>query len=410
MTDSKVLLMLTNRFPFGSGEEYLEQEIRHLAHAFDRVVILPCMSANTAAVRDVPSNVQVVRYEQPNHRRGLPRMLARGLNSRAGKRLNPIALAYDGYFVGRAMAITDAAVGPLAEALQGDAPSVVYSYWFYVPAMVGTLLKQELSCSAPLLSRAHGYDVNVHASPVKYLPQRETLLAACDRVHPVSDIATAYLQTTYPQFASKVSTRRLGTATPPPDQPPGSREPLHVVTCSMIRPLKRLHLVGAAVEILRSQGIDAHWTHLGAGSGRYARSLKERFARLPDVDFRGYVPNAEIYQIYAELQPSVFVNVSTSEGVPVSIMEAMACGLPVLATDVGGTKEILGQNGVSSMLAADITATELAQSIRERIWSLPTPDYSSLCAESKHRWLEVSCADRIYTQFARELTDQCSTH
>ena len=37
------LLLLTNYFPYGTGEEYLEPELPHLAAAFDRVIVVPTM-------------------------------------------------------------------------------------------------------------------------------------------------------------------------------------------------------------------------------------------------------------------------------------------------------------------------------------------------------------------------------
>ena len=53
----------------------------------------------------------------------------------------------------------------------------------------------------------------------------------------------------------------------------------------------------------------------------------------------GPKPNAEIQKYYAGAD--VFVNPSYSEGFPRVIIEAMSAGLPVVVTDVGGTKDIL---------------------------------------------------------------------
>ena len=63
--------------------------------------------------------------------------------------------------------------------------------------------------------------------------------------------------------------------------------------------------------------------------------------------FMGYVPNVEIMQFMEESNVDVFINLSTSEGVPVSIMEAQSYGIPVIATNVGGTGEIIDKdNGI----------------------------------------------------------------
>ena len=58
------------------------------------------------------------------------------------------------------------------------------------------------------------------------------------------------------------------------------------------------------------------------------------------VELRGRLPNAELLAEYGRRHFDLFVNVSSREGLPISIMEACGCGIPVLATDVGGVAEM----------------------------------------------------------------------
>ena len=60
----------------------------------------------------------------------------------------------------------------------------------------------------------------------------------------------------------------------------------------------------------------------------------------------------------------MFVNVSESEGIPVSIMEALAAGVPVLATDVGGTSELVGENN-GILLPPNPTAGQVGAGIAD---------------------------------------------
>lgn len=53
-------------------------------------------------------------------------------------------------------------------------------------------------------------------------------------------------------------------------------------------------------------------------------------------NFVEYLNNEEVYTFYRNNRVDVFLNVSESEGVPVSIMEAMSCHIPTIAPDVGG--------------------------------------------------------------------------
>lgn len=55
----------------------------------------------------------------------------------------------------------------------------------------------------------------------------------------------------------------------------------------------------------------------------------------------GEIPNKEVMNYYKIAD--LFINPSYSEGFPRVIIEAMACGLPIIATDVGGTKDIVGK-------------------------------------------------------------------
>lgn len=65
---------------------------------------------------------------------------------------------------------------------------------------------------------------------------------------------------------------------------------------------------------------------------------------------------------YIETAADVFVNVSSTEGTPVSIMEAISCGIPVIATAVGGNVEIVREkNGF--LLSANPTPDEIADAL-----------------------------------------------
>jgi colanic acid/amylovoran biosynthesis glycosyltransferase len=58
----------------------------------------------------------------------------------------------------------------------------------------------------------------------------------------------------------------------------------------------------------------------------------------------GNVENSKILDFYSENYVDLFINFSEFEGVPVSIMEAQSAGIPVLATKVGGTSEIVSSD------------------------------------------------------------------
>lgn len=82
------------------------------------------------------------------------------------------------------------------------------------------------------------------------------------------------------------------------------------------------------------------------GDGSYGAELRRMAEELP-VTFTGEMTPQQVARLLRT--SSVLVNPSYSEGLPTSVMEAAAMGLPVVATDVGGTREIV-QDGVTGYL------------------------------------------------------------
>ena len=85
---------------------------------------------------------------------------------------------------------------------------------------------------------------------------------------------------------------------------------------------------------------------LVAGSGNYLQELQKMAMGNPDIIFTGEKSEEEIIELLSITD--IFVNPSYSEGLPTSVLEAASCGCPIIASDVGGTKEILqhGRNGL----------------------------------------------------------------
>ena len=101
---------------------------------------------------------------------------------------------------------------------------------------------------------------------------------------------------------------------------------------------------------LMGQTQDLHLVLVGSGSGQYL-SCEEKLRTYVEennlgqhVTFTGYVENVEEYLKASDC----FVLPSRSEGLPLSLIEAMACGLPSIATTVGGIPDVVmdWENGV----------------------------------------------------------------
>lgn len=104
----------------------------------------------------------------------------------------------------------------------------------------------------------------------------------------------------------------------------------------------------------------------GAGSCRTDLSaLADSLGLKGHVDFLGNV--SDIAELLG--RASMFVLPSLTEGLPLTVLEAMACGLPVVATRVGGTPEAV-EHGVSGLLCEPQVPGQLAQAM-QRLWNDP---------------------------------------
>lgn len=122
--------------------------------------------------------------------------------------------------------------------------------------------------------------------------------------------------------------------------PPGPR----VVTVANYRAEKDLETLLAAAELVHRRVPSAQF--LLAGSGPDADVLSSQIVdrgMTSYVRLLGQVEDAVRLTACADL----FALTSVREGLPVAVMEALACGVPVVATDVGGLSEMIvdGENG-----------------------------------------------------------------
>jgi L-malate glycosyltransferase len=116
---------------------------------------------------------------------------------------------------------------------------------------------------------------------------------------------------------------------------------LVVGTVSRLRPVKNLpRLLAAMAELAaRVPDLPAHLLIVGDGPEREA--LEARAAALPELANRVHFAGeqSDLPRFYRAMD--VFALPSDSEQMPVSLLEAMACGVPAAATDVGDVREVL---------------------------------------------------------------------
>src|SRR5690606_34587560 len=138
--------------------------------------------------------------------------------------------------------------------------------------------------------------------------------------------------------SQKMEVARLGLPYAHPMSPVDGSV-LHLVSCSAVIELKRIHLIA---EILSHITVPVKWTHFG--DGPLMNEVKQKVGSLKlskFCEFKGYVPNGEFLSYLQSTAISLVINVSESEGIPVSLMEAISFGIPVAGPDVCGVPELV---------------------------------------------------------------------
>ena len=119
-----------------------------------------------------------------------------------------------------------------------------------------------------------------------------------------------------------------------------------VLFVGTLRPVKGLKYLIQAMGIITKQDAGVKLLLIGDGEEReYLENLAKQLDLKEEVIFAGKVPNEEVPQYTAA--SDLFVLPSLSEGFPVTVLEAMASGLPIVTTNVKGLPEIVkeGENG-----------------------------------------------------------------
>lgn len=407
------VVLFTKNYPFGRGEEFIENEMPVLSREFGRVLILATQTEDGARpTRALPENARAFSVPASRIRRRIPAAAAKYILSegRADGRereavgRSPKRRLYEAYFLAKSEAVARECSALLGGCgFEGSDGAVFYSYWFHDTALAALRLKEKFGAGhGCAVCRAHRYDLYAEKSPAGFLPMRYSLLENLDRVFPCSEDGTSYLKSRYPAYADKIETSYLGTEDFGTG-PAGSDGVLRIVSCCHLSPVKRVELLARSLALLAGSGRKLAWTHFGGGDG--LEDLKRYAAGhlgFMECGFPGEVKNQELMDYYRKTPVDCFVNTSSSEGLPVSIMEACSFGIPAVATDVGGTREIVREGETGFLLGADFAPEELAEKL-SALGSMPAEERKALRERCRALWREKFCAERNYERFAREI-------
>ena len=427
----RCLIVLTRKYPYSYGEPSLDDEFRHHQPYYEKMIVLAQDIGKGAATTRNPIPA-VTYFNTATASRAAGRALDKlrcfrfylrrtqaVKSDRARVRFRPVRRYFLYSFEERCSRMIREAKDTLCQFdWSGYDRIVLYSYWFFANARaavgIAEYLKTKTEAEIVVVSRAHRYDLYENRNRLHYLPEREYLLQNVEAVYACSLDGGAYLRGNHPLFADKIKTAYVGTTDYGRcELPPG--EGFHIVSCCRIVPMKRLELLIAALRQVSRGKI--HWTCIGGGieGDAYFQRVKTEACQAldghPNVSytFTGALPHDEVLQYYRDHRVDAFVNVSESEGLPAVLMEAGSFGIPLVATNVGGTAEIVhnGQNGY--LLAADFAPSTLAAMLMELAETAPA-DLDAMRSRSREIWCGQFNSSVNYAAFANELATGGDAH
>ena len=146
-------------------------------------------------------------------------------------------------------------------------------------------------------------------------------------------------------------------------------EEFELLSIGSLQPYKGQQVLITACRLLRDQGLNFRCRIVGSGELRDVLQAQIDTLGLADrVTLSGPRTQSEVAAMLAEsdcyVQPSVITPAGKMEGIPVALMEALACGLPVAATQISGIPELV-RAGDTGWLVAPEDPAALADAVLE---------------------------------------------
>ncbi len=410
MNQLKSLILLTQKFPFESGEEFLATELTYLEKAFDSVIIIPTAVRDFSHQRPTGKNTQIRIVKNPESAKEIAsafiRRLAQNLRVLGSELKNSgwnlKLLKYFLYHIPFSQQLKSS----IDKELGSTGDFVLYSYWMDTNALACSLLKKDFP-EIKLVVKSHGGDLYNDRQPSGAVAFRDTVYSAADSLIYISEHGYQYASTHYPEFSSKMKVFKLGVQEHVLAPTSNFPEAFQIVSCSSLIPLKRVKLIG---QVLNKCRVPICWTHFG-GESTAIEAMKSSLPKLRTdliINWKGKVKNEEVQSFYATQPIDLLINLSSSEGIPVSMMEAISFGIPVFANDVGGISEIV-QSETGELIIDGLLDTEIAYRLDEFLLSGKTRNEDfrngvrkfwkqNFSAEQNHQKLIAELDTHIFTR------------
>lgn len=279
------------------------------------------------------------------------------------------------------------------------APDHIHAHWATYPSTAAMIVSRRLS--VPFSFTAHAHDIFLE----HHLLEDKMRHAAFGVT--ISEFNRRYLA----ERVSPVATQcmrviRCGVSPREIEFRPEGRAPGVLLAVGRFDEIKGFRYLVEACKLLSERGLKFECRLIGDGPLREPLQRQIEAAGLGScVRMLGARPQEEVrrelYRASVFVLPSVVKANGDRDGIPVALMEAMACGAPVVSTRVSGIPELV-EDGVGGVLVPPADAQRLAQALEQL---LTRPALGPVLARQARRKIESEFdvakeARKLYEAFA----------
>ena len=174
-----------------------------------------------------------------------------------------------------------------------------------------------------------------------------------------------------------------------PSKEVDTNERIQIISVGTLYWIKNQELAIKAVCALHKKGLNVSLEIVGDGVDREKLQKLIMDKKAEDyITLHGRKKNVEDYLKKAD----IYISASKTEGLPLSILEAMACGLPIVATAVGGVVDIV-HNSVNGYVVYDENIVEMEKALEQLVLSKEKRrEYGIASRRIAEEWSLDACA------------------
>ncbi|KUK68136.1 MAG: Putative glycosyltransferase [Methanocalculus sp. 52_23] len=405
------VLMVTSSFPRHEGD-YFGQFILELAKSLKPNNVEPvilCPHSPGAMKREVMGGVKVYRFPY-FYPYSLQRVAAEGGMFQNVKR-SPLAKLQLPLFLAMELIYT-------LWIARKEEIDLLHTHWIVPQGLVGAVCGRLLHC--PHILSVHGTDVNIAAKNRVLGWVTKFVTRNCGKILTNSTYTRNVLLSVDPSAEGKVEVIPMGVDVEKfwnaqNDNHKQASNPPHILYIGRLIDCKGLEYLIEAFAIV-SRRVPGAQLIIG-GEGPEEERLRQQVAHLglnESVQFIGLIASPDLSRYYHEATVFVLPSIQAerqTEGLGVVLLEAMACGTPVIGSNVGGIPDII-QDGWNGYLVQERSPEALSMKILELIHDT---DLSRRLAENgfetvrrKFSWEHVSLQfrDRYEVSISRSLSSK----